>query len=162
MERSPGDTGLSSPTYNWESLERLLNRMQTLLKEPLPSDIQAAFDVFRSTPRQSLGRQQELREIVLAAEKMFQELTTDYLITILSLYRMPVYPARCPGVDRPGTGGFFALFLFTGIHYSLPAVVAGSPLEKTSPGDDDHEQGRFGGARGCPRPAEGEEYRKTF
>jgi hypothetical protein len=72
--------------------------MQTLLKEPLPSDIQAAFDVFRSTPRQSLGRQQELREIVLAAEKMFQELTTDYLITILSLYRMPVYPARWPGV----------------------------------------------------------------
>jgi hypothetical protein len=135
--------------------------MQTLLKEPLPSDIQAAFDVFRSTPRQSLGRQQELREIVLAAEKMFQELTTDYLITILSLYRMPVYPARWPGVTYHERETFLQ-YLSSRVSITRFPLWGGLPLEKTSPGDDDHEQGRFGGARGCPRPAEGEEYRKIF
>jgi len=57
------------PTDNWEELERLLNRIHTLLNEPLPPDIQAAFDVFRSIPRKALEKQQEIREIVLAVQK---------------------------------------------------------------------------------------------
>ena len=69
------------PTYNWKELDRLLRRIHALLNEPLPPDIQAAFDVFQSIPRMALEKQQEIREIVLATEKMFHELTTHYLIT---------------------------------------------------------------------------------
>ncbi|SFG58070.1 hypothetical protein SAMN04488025_1523 [Planifilum fulgidum] len=68
-------------TYNWEELERLLNRIQDILNEPLPPDIQTAFDVFRSIPRKALEKQQELREIVLDTEKMLHELSTHYVIT---------------------------------------------------------------------------------
>ena len=82
------------PTDNWEELERLLNRIHTLLNKPLPPDIQAAFDVFRSIPRKALERQQEIREIVLAVEKMYEELTTNYLITEEFYHRLDKYMDR--------------------------------------------------------------------
>ena len=82
------------PTDNWEELGRLLNRIHTLLNEPLPPDIQAAFDVFRSIPRKALERQQEIREIVLAVEKMYEELTTNYLITEEFYHRLDKYMDR--------------------------------------------------------------------
>jgi len=69
------------PTDNWEGLESILKRIITMLNEPLPPDIQQAFDVFRGIPKRALEKQREIREIVLNGEKLFEELTTDYLIT---------------------------------------------------------------------------------
>ncbi|WP_143085436.1 hypothetical protein [Planifilum fulgidum] len=69
------------PTDNWENLDKLLNWIHTLLKEPMPPEVQEAFDVFRDIPRKALEKQKEIREIVLSTAEMFEQLTTHYLIT---------------------------------------------------------------------------------
>ncbi|PRX38535.1 hypothetical protein CLV97_1519 [Planifilum fimeticola] len=76
-----GPSLANRPTDNWEGLEELLSRISNMLKCPLPADVQQALEVFRSIPERVLDKQREIREIVLNGEKLFEELTTDYLIT---------------------------------------------------------------------------------
>ena len=69
------------PTLPLEQLDRKLEKIRKKLNEPIPLDIQQAFENVQSIPKTILERYQIIRYMVVEMQKLYKEMTVQYVIS---------------------------------------------------------------------------------